>query len=128
MNRWLARVVIVGVLVLLVGCAPAGEYGSWVPPSTGVQADCERSGGVWRAALNFCEHPRAAAPDGDVRQSRPLDYLQPPEIQFQLRPMLWQSLTLVSPGYDVMCDSRLAHPETNPTTTKAKARVLMDSS
>jgi hypothetical protein len=108
MNRWLARVVIVGVLVLLVGCAPAGEYGSWVPPSTGVQADCERSGGVWRAALNFREHPRAAAPDRDVRNlsvRASLDYLQPPEIQFQLRPMLWQSLTLVSPGYDVMCDS-----------------------
>lgn len=102
-----------------------------VPPTTGVQADCERSGGVWRAALNFCEHPRAAAPDRDVRNlsvRASLDYLQPPEIQFQLRPMLWQSLTLVSPGYDVMCDSRLAHPETNPTTTKAKARVLMDSS
>jgi len=51
MNRWLARVVIAGVLVPFIGCSPASQYGSWVPPSTGVQADCERSGGVWRAAL-----------------------------------------------------------------------------
>jgi hypothetical protein len=33
MNRWIARVVIVGVLAPLIGCSPAGEYGSWVPPS-----------------------------------------------------------------------------------------------
>ena len=60
MKRWLAEVMNAGIVVMLVGCSPAGEYGSWVPPSTGAQADCERSGGVWRAPLNFCEHPRAA--------------------------------------------------------------------
>jgi len=51
MNRWLTRVVISSVLVPLIGCSPASQYGSWVPPSTGPEADCERSGGVWRAAL-----------------------------------------------------------------------------
>jgi len=40
MNRWLTRVVIAGIMLYLVGCSPAGEYGSWVPPTTGAQADC----------------------------------------------------------------------------------------
>ena len=28
------------------------------PAASSGQADCERSGGVWRAALNFCEFPK----------------------------------------------------------------------
>ena len=53
-------VVLAAVLCCLIGCSPAAEYGSWGPPTTGAQAECERSGGVWRAALSFCEHPRAS--------------------------------------------------------------------
>jgi len=71
MNRWLTVVMNVGVLVTLIGCSPTGEYGSWVPPSTGAQADCERSGGVWRAPLNFCEYPRAAVPGAVVAAPQP---------------------------------------------------------
>jgi hypothetical protein len=36
-------------------------------PPTRAQVDCERSGGVWRAALNFCEFP---APDVPIRRWR----------------------------------------------------------
>ena len=71
MNPWLTRVVIAGVLAALSGCSSGGQYGSGVPPSTGPQADCERSNGVWRAALNFCEYPRAAAPGAIVAGSAP---------------------------------------------------------
>jgi hypothetical protein len=71
MNRWLTRVVIAGILLQVAGCSSAGEYGSWVPPSVGAQADCERSGGVWRTALNFCEHPRAAVPEAVVAVPQP---------------------------------------------------------
>jgi hypothetical protein len=31
-------------------------------PISGAQIDCERSGGVWRAALNFCEFPKPDTP------------------------------------------------------------------
>ena len=66
MNCWLARVVIAGVLNSLIGCSPAADYGSWAPPPTGPEAECERNGGVRRAALNFCEHNRAAVPGAIV--------------------------------------------------------------
>jgi hypothetical protein len=36
-------------------------------PPTRAQTDCERNGGVWRAALNFCEFP---APDFPGRRWR----------------------------------------------------------
>ena len=44
---------------------PTAAPASW--PPTRAQVDCERSGGVWRAALNFCEFP---APDSPSRRWR----------------------------------------------------------
>jgi len=59
-----------------------------------------------------------------------LSYMQTPEIPFHVRPALSHSLFVVyergeAPGYDVSCDSWLAQPATNPTRTRAKARVFM---
>ncbi len=42
---------------------PTAAPSSW--PPTQAQVNCERSGGVWRAALNFCEFP---APDTPGRR------------------------------------------------------------
>jgi len=39
---------------------PTAAPTSW--PPTSAQVDCERSGGVWRAALNFCEFPAPEFP------------------------------------------------------------------
>jgi hypothetical protein len=39
---------------------PTAAPTAW--PPTRAQVDCERSGGVWRAALNFCEFPAPEFP------------------------------------------------------------------
>jgi len=57
-KHWLILLVILGVAVPVIGCSFAGGSSSWVPSAAGPQAECERSGGVWRAALNFCERAR----------------------------------------------------------------------
>ena len=44
---------------------PTAAPATW--PPTKAQIDCEQSGGVWRAALNFCEFP---APDFPSRRWR----------------------------------------------------------
>src|SRR5947207_698590 len=44
---------------------PTAAPATW--PPTRAQIDCEQSGGVWRAALNFCEFP---APDFPSRRWR----------------------------------------------------------
>ena len=44
---------------------PMGAPAAW--PPTPAQIDCERSGGVWRTALNFCEYP---APEFPIRRWR----------------------------------------------------------
>ena len=80
MNRWLTGIVFAGILAVLIGCSPAGEYGSWAPPSTGPEADCERSNGVWRAALNFCEYPRASVPDAVAAMPPPRLLMRAPTV------------------------------------------------
>jgi len=55
MRLWLISILAVGALATW-GCSSAGNSPSASPP-TSAQADCERSGGVWRAALSFCEYP-----------------------------------------------------------------------
>ena len=57
-KHWLILLVILGVAVPVIGCSSAGENSSWVPAAIGPQAECERSGAVSRAALNFCERAR----------------------------------------------------------------------
>jgi hypothetical protein len=58
--------------------------------------------------------------------------MQTPEIPFHVRPALAHSLFVVyergdAPGYDVSCDSWLAHPPMNPMRIRAKAKVFMGS-
>jgi hypothetical protein len=48
-----------------VGCASTETVTPAASPAT-AQADCERTGGVWRAPLNFCEY---TAPEGPMTPS-----------------------------------------------------------
>jgi hypothetical protein len=43
------------VLLLLAGCAEHMSAGS-ASPAFSPPAECDRNGGVWRAAHNFCEY------------------------------------------------------------------------
>jgi hypothetical protein len=57
-------------------------------------------------------------------------YMHTPEIPLHVRPALSHSLFVVydrgeAPGYDVACDSWLAHPATKATRAKTTARVFM---
>jgi len=49
---------VIAVAVMAVGCA--GLVGSTLPRSA--QDDCERSGGVWRPALSYCEVQSGSSP------------------------------------------------------------------
>jgi hypothetical protein len=44
------------------GSPAGGQAAPSASPINPAQINCERSGGVWRAALNFCEFPRSDTP------------------------------------------------------------------
>jgi hypothetical protein len=62
MKQRFITVVVIGVTALVSGCASADYNGSAASPSMRAAADCERNGGVWRAALNFCEYQAPESP------------------------------------------------------------------
>jgi hypothetical protein len=54
MSSRLEVAAVLGALVL-AGCSSAATSGSASPAFT-PQAECERTGGWWRAEMNFCEY------------------------------------------------------------------------
>lgn len=44
------------------GSPAGGQAAPSASPIDAAQINCERSGGVWRAALNFCEFPKPDTP------------------------------------------------------------------
>ena len=60
-SRWIASSLLALSMVAAVGCASTDSVTPAASPST-AQVDCERTGGVWRAALNFCEYTAPESP------------------------------------------------------------------
>lgn len=60
MKPWLISILALGVLSSC-GCSSASSHPSASPP-TSAQADCERTGGVWQAALSYCKYPAPEKP------------------------------------------------------------------
>jgi hypothetical protein len=48
-------------MLAAVGCASTDSVMPAASSST-AQADCERTGGMWRAALNYCEYTAPESP------------------------------------------------------------------
>ena len=69
MRQRFVPLVILGVMVWIGGCTSASYNGAASPPTTAA-ADCERNGGVWRTALNFCENQAPEAPPSPPRPPR----------------------------------------------------------
>jgi hypothetical protein len=66
MKHWLFAIGVLGALAAF-GCSSASSSPSASPstsglPSTSAQADCERTGGVWRAGLTSCKYPAPERP------------------------------------------------------------------
>jgi len=55
MRHRLISIIVLGTLAAC-GCSSTGSSPS-ASPSTSAQADCERTGGVWQAALTSCKYP-----------------------------------------------------------------------
>jgi hypothetical protein len=62
-SRWRRRVPGLLFIALLAGCSsvppspePPGSWPVWA------EVECERTGGVWRRVLNFCEYPEPGYP------------------------------------------------------------------
>ena len=49
-------IALVALLPLVAGCAGHMSSAGSASPAFTPQAECDRNGGVWRAAHNFCEH------------------------------------------------------------------------
>ena len=62
MKQAFVMLLVIGAMAAIGGCASNTYDGSAASPSTTAIADCERNGGVWRAALNFCEYQAPEAP------------------------------------------------------------------
>jgi hypothetical protein len=60
-SRWVASSFLAVSMLAAAGCASTDSGAPAASPST-AQVDCERTGGVWRAALNFCEYPAPESP------------------------------------------------------------------
>ena len=56
MTRWIASSLLAASILAAVGCASTEST-----TSATAQADCERTGGLWRTAVNYCEY---TAPEG----------------------------------------------------------------
>ena len=66
MKHWPISIVALAALAA-GGCSSAGSTESVgsspsALPSTSAQADCERTGGVWRAGLTSCKYPPPERP------------------------------------------------------------------
>ena len=75
MKHWFVSLSVLGT-VAACGCSSTGSSPA-APALTSAQADCERTGHVWRASLNKCEslvahkrHERLQLPDLNARSSR----------------------------------------------------------
>ena len=60
-SRWIASSLLAVSMLAAVGCASTDSVTPAASPST-AQVDCERTRGVWRAALNFCEYTAPESP------------------------------------------------------------------
>lgn len=54
--------IVVVVLLGLAGCASHPGFSPSVSPAWTPEAYCGRDGGVWRAAISYCEPQFASAP------------------------------------------------------------------
>ncbi len=66
MKHWLISIVAFGALAAS-GCSSAGNSESAgsspsASPATSALADCERTGGVWRAGMTSCKYPAPERP------------------------------------------------------------------
>ncbi|HEY3098369.1 MAG TPA: hypothetical protein VGL14_05635 [Methylomirabilota bacterium] len=59
-SRWIASSLLAVSMLAAVACATESVTPA-ASPST-AQLDCERTGGVWRAPLNFCEYTAPESP------------------------------------------------------------------
>jgi hypothetical protein len=62
MKQLFVMLLVIGAMAAIGGCASRTYDGAAASPSPTAIADCERNGGVWRAALNFCEYQAPEAP------------------------------------------------------------------
>ena len=60
-SRWIASSLLAVSALTAVGCASTDSVTPAASPAA-AQVDCERTGGVWRAALNFCEYTAPESP------------------------------------------------------------------
>jgi hypothetical protein len=49
------RALVAGLALAIAGCASTQSPAPSASPGMTAQRECERRGGVWRAALNICE-------------------------------------------------------------------------
>jgi hypothetical protein len=64
MKQLLVMLLVVGAMATIGGCASSRYDDPAASPSRTTAAECERNGGVWRAALNFCEYQAPESPRG----------------------------------------------------------------
>jgi hypothetical protein len=63
MQRWLVSPMLFAAAMAAVGCSSSRSVTpAALPAATSAQAECERNGAVWRAALNFCEYQAPGSP------------------------------------------------------------------
>jgi len=60
MKHRLISIIVLGTIA--VGACSSTASSPSASPSTSAQADCERTGGVWQAALTSCKYPAPARP------------------------------------------------------------------